>query len=69
MLAEIDVKLIRSLRRMGIGLAPIGEPLYYIGSETVPISARAFDLINFYEKYRTSLFLRFYIEIIQSTFA
>lgn len=49
MLAEIDAKLIRSLRLMDIGLRPIGKPLYYIGSETFPISAKTFDLINYYE--------------------
>lgn len=68
MLAEIDAKLIRSLRRMGIGLAPIGEPLYYIGSETFPISARISDLINYHEKYHNLLFMSYYIEATQSTF-
>jgi hypothetical protein len=58
MLAEIDVKLIRSLRRMGIGLAPIGEPLYYIGSKTFPISASIFNLINYYKKHINLLFVR-----------
>lgn len=69
MLAEIDAKLIRSLRLMDIGLAPIGKPLYYMGSETFPISARPSDLINYYEKYRNLLLMRYYIEATQSTFA
>lgn len=60
MLAEIDAKLIRSLRGMDIGLVPIGKPLYYIGSETFPISARTSDLINFYEKYRKLMLMRSY---------
>ena len=69
MLAEIDAKLIRSLRRMDIELAPIGKPLYYIGSETFPISARNSDLTNYYEKYRNLLLMSYYIEATQSTFA
>ena len=69
MLAEIDAKLIRSLRRMDIGLAPIGKPLYYIGSETFPISARTSDLTDYYKKYRNLLLMSYYIEATQSTFA
>lgn len=69
MLAEIDAKLIRSLRRMGIGLASIGESLYYIGSETFPISAKISDLIKFYVRYCNLLLTRYYFEANQSTFA
>lgn len=69
MLAEIDAKLIRSLRQMDIGLTPIGEPLYYIGSKTFPISASISDLIKYYERYRNLLLMRYYIEANQSTFA
>lgn len=69
MLAEIDAKLIRSLRRMGIGLVPIGKPLYYIGSETFPISAKISDLIKYYERYRNLLLMRYSIETTQSAFA
>lgn len=69
MLAEIDAKLIRSLRRMGIGLVPIGKPLYYIGSETFPVYAKISDLIKYYERYCNLLLMRYYIEANQSTFA
>lgn len=69
MLAEMDAKLIRSLRLMDIGLRPIGKPLYYIGSETFPISSRASDLINYYERHRNLLLMRHYIEANQTTFA
>lgn len=55
MLAEIDAKLIRSLRRMDIGLTPIGKPFYYIGSETFPICATASGLKSFYHRYFTLL--------------
>lgn len=66
MLAEIDARLIHSLRRMAIGLSPIGKPLYYIGSETVPISARQSDLINYYERYSCLLLMRYYTKSTQS---
>ncbi len=69
MLAEIDAKLIRSLRLMDIGLALIGKPRYYIGSETFPISARITDLIHYYKKYCNLLTMKYYIKTPQSTFA
>lgn len=69
MLAEIDAKLIRSLKLMDIGVTPIGKPLYYIGSETLPISSTASDLINYYERHRNLLLMRHYIEANQTTFA
>lgn len=68
MLAEIDAKLIRSLRRMDIGLTPIGKPLFYIGSETFPVYARIYNLISYYKKYRNLMFMRYYNETTQSTF-
>ncbi|MCM1142939.1 MAG: hypothetical protein NC453_30615 [Muribaculum sp.] len=69
MLAEIDAKLIRSLKLMDIGVTPIGKPLYYIGSKTLPISSTASDLINYYERHRNLLLMRHYIEANQTTFA
>lgn len=60
MLAEIDAKLIRSLKLMDIGVTPIGKPLYYMGSDTFQISARISDLIKYYERYRKLMLMRSY---------
>lgn len=48
MLAEIDVKLMSSLRHLGIELKLISNPFYYLGSETCLVFARDTDLMTFY---------------------
>ena len=35
--AECDVKLLRTIRLLGIEAEAIGKPIHYLGSETVPI--------------------------------
>lgn len=35
--AECDRKLLRTVRHLGIEAEPIGKPVFYLGSETVPV--------------------------------
>ncbi|MEM0577175.1 hypothetical protein [Flavobacterium polysaccharolyticum] len=48
--AEIDAKLLRVLRLMGIKAKTIGESIDYLGSETIPVSMSYSDLIDFYNE-------------------
>ncbi|CAM1372976.1 hypothetical protein [Tenacibaculum xiamenense] len=48
--AEIDSKLMRVLRLMGIQATIIGESINYLGSETIPVCFTYKGLINFYNK-------------------
>lgn len=48
--AECDSKLLRVLNLMGIKTEVIGEPLNYLGSETIPVSMSYDGLIDFYNK-------------------
>lgn len=49
--AECDTKLLRTLSKMGIVSETIGEPLVYLGSETVPICIDVNSLKTFYGKH------------------
>jgi hypothetical protein len=46
--AEIDAKLLRVLRLMGIQAKTVGKSIEYLGSETIPVSMSCSGLIDFY---------------------
>lgn len=46
--AECDSKLLRILRMLGIEVTVIGEPVNYLGSETIPVCMTYKGLIGFY---------------------
>lgn len=51
--AECDSKLLRVLLAMGINARRIGNPVYYLGSETIPVCMAHDDLIDFYNKNKS----------------
>ena len=53
--AEIDSKLLRVMRIMGIKAKVVGESINYLGSETIPIAMDYDGLIDFYNKNRALL--------------
>lgn len=50
--AECDSKLLRVMNRMGIKTDIIGEPINYMGSETIPVSMNYDGLRGFYDANR-----------------
>lgn len=48
--AECDSKLLKVLPLMGINARRMGQSVYYLGSETIPIYMTFDDLIGFYTK-------------------
>lgn len=50
--AECDVKLLRTIRLLGIEAEAIGKPIHYLGSETVPIKLPWSGYKNFVNKHR-----------------
>lgn len=46
--AECDIKLMRTLKKMGIDTEVIAEPVVYLGSTTVPIRMTGKTLSNYY---------------------
>lgn len=48
--AECDTHLLRVLQAYEIHAKPIGKPVFYLGSETIPILMSYKGLINFYNK-------------------
>lgn len=50
--AECDKKLLRTLRTLGIEIIPIGKPINYLGSDTIPIKISYSGIIDFYSKYK-----------------
>jgi hypothetical protein len=48
--AECDSKLLKTLSRMGIKSDVIAEPIYYLGSETIPVSFHVNSLKEFLVK-------------------
>lgn len=48
--AEIDSKLLRVLRALGIKATVVGESVDYLGSETIPVCMSHEGLISFYER-------------------
>lgn len=49
--AECDVKLLRTIRLLGIEAESIGEPILYLGSETVPVMLPWAGYQHFLKKY------------------
>ena len=48
--AEIDSKLLRILRLLGLKAMVIGESVDYLGSETIPIAMTSEGIMSFYNK-------------------
>lgn len=53
--AECDSKLLRILALLGIQYKVIGNPIHYLGSETIPICMNAEGLESFYAKYKSTV--------------
>ena len=53
--AECDVKLLRTIRLLGIEAESIGAPIYYPGSETIPIQLPWTGYQNFLNRNRNLL--------------
>lgn len=51
MVAEIDSKLLRVMNALGFVTEQLGESIYYLTSETVPISSSKQGIMGFYSKY------------------
>lgn len=51
--AECDSKLLKILPSIGINARRIGNSVYYLGSETIPIFMTYDDLIGFYNKNKS----------------
>lgn len=51
MVAEIDAKLLRIVNALGIHTVNLGESVYYLSSETIPIIASQKGIIPFYTHY------------------
>ena len=51
--AECDSKLLGILHALGIQAYPIGEPISYLGSQTIPVTMSHPGLIDFYQKNRS----------------
>jgi len=49
-LAECDVKLLRILRLLGIEAEALADPIYYLGSETIPVLLSYKGLKRFLDK-------------------
>jgi hypothetical protein len=53
--AEIDSKLLRVLKLIGIQATVVGESIEYLGSETIPVCFTYDGLINFFNKNKDLL--------------
>ena len=51
MVAEIDCKLLKVMNALGFETNQLGDSLYYLTSETVPISSSKQGIMGFYSKY------------------
>ena len=51
MVAEIDSKLLKVMNALGFVTEQLGEPIYYLTSETVPIYSSKQGIMGFYSKY------------------
>ena len=51
MVAEIDSKLLKVMNALGFVTEQLGESIYYLTSETVPISSSKQGVMGFYSKY------------------
>lgn len=51
MIAEIDSKLLKVMNALGFVTNQLGDSIYYLTSETVPISSSKQGIMGFYSKY------------------
>ena len=51
MVAEIDCKLLKVMNALGFETNQLGDSIYYLTSETVPISSSKQGIMKFYSKY------------------
>ena len=51
MVAEIDSKLLKVMNALGFVTEQLGDPIYYLTSETVPIFSSKQGIMGFYSKY------------------
>lgn len=55
MIAEMDSKLLRTLKALGIETIQLGESVEYLHSETIPVCASREGLLYFYNKNKNIL--------------
>lgn len=61
--AEIDAKLLRVLKLMGIKAKFVGKSIEYLGSETIPVSMSYHGLIDFYNENKDLVLAQEALEI------
>ncbi len=52
MVAEVDAKLLKVVNALGIHAINLGESIYYLSSETIPIYASQKGITPFYQHYQ-----------------
>lgn len=52
LIAECDCKLVRVLSALGIEVNLLGNPVYYLGSETVPLFLTHKGIVDFFESHK-----------------
>lgn len=52
MIAEVDIKLLKTLNILGIQTIKFGNSKRYLASETIPICSSREDLSSFYDRYK-----------------
>lgn len=52
MVAEVDAKLLKVVNALGIHTINLGESIYYLSSETIPIYASQEGITPFYQHYQ-----------------
>lgn len=53
MVAEVDAKLLKVVNALGIHTINLGESIYYLSSETIPIYASQEGITPFYQHYHS----------------
>ena len=54
LIAECDMKLFRTLRKLGIDLNPVGNVEFCLGSDTIYVYATYETIRKFYDKYKNT---------------
>ncbi len=52
MVAEVDAKLLKIVNELGIHTNNLGEPIYFLSSETIPVYANQKGITPFYLQYQ-----------------
>lgn len=55
-IAECDIKLLKTLKTLGIEAIPIMDAIHYLGSETVPVILTYNGLKNFYDRHQNLMY-------------